>query len=245
MSSIVYATLVGLAAGVVGTGLGAALTTLTGRPSRRALSLMMGLAGGIMLTVVFMDLVPEALHIGGTFTTIVGFIIGVASLGALDLFAPHLHLPSGECENSRYLRTGVMAAIGIAMHNLPEGLAIGAGYAHGSSLGFSVAFIIALHNIPEGMAMAAPMCAAEVRRSQVAMIGALAGVPMGIGALLGAIFGSVSPGVLAICLGFAGGAMVFLTADELIPGAQSFATGHSGTFGIVLGILLGMLVVLA
>lgn len=244
MAGVIHATFVGLATGVIGTGLGAALTTLVGRPSKRMLSLMMGLAGGIMLTVVFMDLVPEALHIGGTAATIFGFIIGVLALGALDLFAPHLHLPSGECENSRYLRTGALAAIGIAVHNLPEGLAVGASYAHGSSLGFSVALIIALHDIPEGMAMAAPMCAADMRPSKVAAAGALAGVPMGVGAWLGAVFGSVSPVLLAVSLGFAGGAMVFITADELMPEAQRFATGHSGTVGVVLGVILGMLVVL-
>ncbi len=244
MAGVIQATLVGLAAGVVGTGMGAALATLSGRPSRRMLSLMMGLAGGIMLTVVFMDLVPQALQLGGAINTIFGFVIGVLSLGALDVFAPHLHLPSGECENSRYLRTGTLAAIGIAMHNFPEGLAIGASYAHGTSLGFTMAVIIALHNIPEGMAMAAPMCAADVHRMRVAFIGGLAGVPMGIGALFGAAFGSVSPGILSVCLGFAGGAMVFITADELIPEAQRFAIGHSGTLGLVLGIILGMLVVL-
>lgn len=245
MEAIVTATVVGLIAGVVGTGLGAAGAAAIGRPSKRTLSFMMGLAGGVMLAVVFLDVVPEALNTGGALTTMAGFVFGVVALGVADLFMPHLHIASDCRENSRYLRTGILTAIGIAMHNLPEGLAIGAGYALGSSLGFSVALTIALHNIPEGMAMAAPMCAARVSPGHVTLVGGMAGLPMALGAAVGAAFGSVSPVILTLCLGFAGGAMMFITADELIPEAQRISDGHSGTFGIVVGVLLGMMVVLS
>lgn len=245
MQNVAWVTGVGLLAGVIGTGFGAAVTAAIGRPSRRMLSFMMGMAAGVMLSVVFMDLVPEAIEIGGAFTALIGFVAGVAAIGTADLLTPHLHLPSGDCENARFVRTGILTAIGIALHNLPEGVAIGASYAHGSSLGFSVAFTIALHNIPEGMAMAAPMCAARLSRNRIAAVGALAGLPMGIGAALGAALGTASPAILSLCMGSAGGAMVFITADELIPEAQRFATGHSGTFGIVVGVLAGMLLVLA
>ncbi len=245
MQALLHVTIVGLVAGVVGTGIGAFATALAGTPSRRSLSIMMGLAGGVMLSVVFLDLVPEAVEIGGTVYALGGFILGVGATGIVDLLTPHFHFVSGDCERARFLRAGLLTGIGIAMHNLPEGLAIGASYAHGSSLGFAVALTIALHNIPEGMAMAAPMCAAKLERTQITMWGALAGLPMALGALAGAAVGTVSSAVLAVCLGFAGGAMVFITADELIPDAQEFAVGHSGTFGIVLGAVAGMILVYA
>ncbi|MEA4884077.1 MAG: ZIP family metal transporter [Clostridia bacterium] len=245
MHAIAYVTLMGLAAGVVGTGAGSTATAMVGAPSRRVLSVLMGLAGGVMLSVVFLDLVPESIEIGGLLFAIAGFVLGIGATAMVDLLTPHFHAISGDCENSRYLRASLLTGIGIAMHNLPEGLAIGASYAHGSSLGFSVALTIALHNIPEGMAMAAPMCAARLRPARIAMWGGVAGLPMAVGALIGVAIGGVSPAVLASCLGFAGGAMVFITADELIPDAQEFAVGHSGTFGIVLGVLAGMLLVYA
>ncbi len=245
MQALLNTTVVGLAAGVVGTGIGALAVAVAGTPTKRSLSIMMGLAGGVMLSVVFLDLVPEAVEIGGTAYALGGFVLGVGATGIVDLLTPHFHFVSADCERARYLRAGILTGIGIAMHNLPEGLAIGASYAHGSSLGFSVALTIALHNIPEGMAMAAPMCAARLDALQITTWGALAGLPMAIGALVGVMVGNVSSVVLSVCLGFAGGAMVFITADELIPDAQEFAVGHSGTFGIVLGALAGMILVYA
>jgi ZIP family zinc transporter len=205
------------------------------------LSVLMGLAGGVMLSVVFTELVPEAVEIGGLIYAFAGFILGVGAIGLVDLITPHVHIVSEDCESARFIRAGVLTGIGIAMHNLPEGLAIGASYAHGSSLGFSVAFTIALHNMPEGMAMGAPMCAARLGGARIFAFGALAGLPMAVGALVGAVAGAVSPAVLSVSLGFAGGAMVFITGDELIPDAQEFAVGHSGTFGIVFGVLAGLL----
>ena len=245
MQALLDATVIGLVAGVVGTGIGALAIAAAGTPTRRSLSIMMGLAGGVMLSVVFLDLVPEAVEIGGTGYAVGGFVLGVGATAIVDLLTPHFHFVSGDCERARYLRAGILTGIGIAMHNLPEGLAIGASYAHGSSLGFSVALTIALHNIPEGMAMAAPMCAARLDALRITTWGALAGLPMAVGALVGAVIGNVSSAVLSVCLGFAGGAMVFITADELIPDAQEFAVGHSGTFGIVLGALAGMILVYA
>jgi ZIP family zinc transporter len=87
------------------------------------------------------------------------------------------------------------------------------------------------------------MCAGGVGRKQSTLYGALAGLPMALGAFVGAAIGNISNGMLAVSLAFAGGAMVFITADELIPDAQEFADGHSGTFGIVIGILAGMLLI--
>lgn len=245
MQALLDAAIVGLAAGVLGTGIGALAIAAAGTPSRRSLSVMMGLAGGVMLSLVFLDLIPEAVEVGGHAYAMGGFVLGVGATGIADLLTPHFHFISGDCERARFIRAGILTGIGIAMHNLPEGLAIGASYAHGASLGFSVALTIALHNIPEGMAMAAPMSAAKLDPASITVWGCLAGLPMAVGALVGAAVGTVSSAVLSVCLGFAGGAMVFITADELIPDAQEFAVGHSGTFGIVLGTLAGMILAYA
>ncbi len=193
LQHILKATILGLGAGVLGTGLGAFLTAVSGIPKRRTLSMLMGIAAGVMLAIVFLDLIPEAIEIGGVAQTIGGFLLGVGATGVVDLLIPHFHFVSEDCEKNRFLRAGLLTGIGIAMHNLPEGLAIGAGYAHGESLGLSVAITIAIHNIPEGMAMAAPMCAARVEPKKSALYGALAGLPMAIGALVGAAIWSSLP----------------------------------------------------
>jgi len=103
------------------------------------------------------------------------------------------------------------------MHDLPEGLAVGAGLASGSSLGFRVAALMFLHNMPEGMAVAGPLACIGRKRSNIILISALTGLPSVVGAAIGALFGTLSPEVLSASLAFAAGAMLFVTFDEVIP----------------------------
>lgn len=193
-----------------------------------------------MISVVAFDLMPEAIESGGLVLAIGGLIAGVILVSLLDLL-PHTHFMASDRESSRFYKTGVIVGLGIAMHNLPEGLAIGAGYAHDVTLGLGLALVIAVHNFPEGMAMACPMVIAGMKPLRVVLATMAAGVPMAIGALLGSLVGGMSSGLLSLCLGFAGGAMLFVTCDELIPDAQELGSGHSGSFGIVAGVVVGIL----
>lgn len=235
-----YVTMAGLLAGVIGTGLGGFIIAGVGMPSRRVLSFILGFSGGIMLAIIFIDLLPEGLAIGGTTSTFVGLLLGVGLLALLDFVVPHTHFSGGEDQRSHFMRLSILMGLGIAMHNLPEGLAIGTGYVVSDLTGWRLMITMLIQNIPEGMAMAAPMAAAGVSCPKCAAITAAAGVPMGVGALLGAIVGKVSPLTLAVSLGFAAGAMLYIVFDELIPEAQLHAEGHSGTFGAVAGVILGM-----
>lgn len=233
-------TMAGLFAGVVGTGLGGLIIASIGNPGKRILSFVLGFSGGIMLAIIFIDLLPEGLKIGGTTSTFVGLLMGVGLLALLDFVVPHTHVSGEEDQRSRYIRVSILMGLGIAMHNLPEGLAIGTGYVVSSLTGWRLMITMMIHNIPEGMAMAGPMVAAGVRCPKCVAITAAAGLPMGIGALAGALLGTVSPATLAVSLGFASGAMLYIVFDELIPEAQVQAEGHSGTFGAVAGVIMGM-----
>jgi ZIP family zinc transporter len=233
-------TIAGLLAGVIGTGLGGFIIAVWGRPSKRILSFVLGFSGGIMLAIIFIDLLPEGLSIGGTTSTFAGLLAGVALLALLDFLVPHAHASGEEEQRSHFVRVSILLGLGIAMHNLPEGLAIGTGYAVSSLTGWRLMVTMMIQNIPEGMAMAGPMVAAEVPCPKCVAITAIAGIPMGLGAFLGGIIGTVSPLTLAMSLGFAAGAMLYIVFDELIPEAQLHAEGHSGTFGAVMGVLIGM-----
>ncbi len=138
---------------------------------------------------------------------------------------------------------GILLGLGIALHNIPEGLAIGAGYASSDQLGLELALIMGIHNLPEGVAIAAALDAGGCRKSKTMLITALAGLPMAAGAFIGAMLGIVSPLVLSVSLGFAAGAMLFVTCDELIPNAQNLARGHSATLGFLLGVVTGILII--
>lgn len=239
-TAIIAATVVGTIAGVGGTGMGGAMALQFRCLSTRAYSVILGFSAGVMISVVAFDLMPEAIQLGGLAVAIGGVVAGVILVSLLDLL-PHTHFMASDAESSRFYKTGVIVGLGIAMHNLPEGLAIGAGYAHDVTLGLGLALVIAVHNFPEGMAMACPMIIGGVRPVRVVLSTMAAGMPMAAGALLGSAVGSVSPILLAVCLGFAGGAMLFVTCDELIPDAQELSTGHSGSFGIIAGVIFGIL----
>lgn len=241
MNDIMQITLIGLAAGIIGTGSGTVIALFVRTPSRSLLGFILGFAGGIMLAIVLTDLLPESIEAGSFFLAFTGLLIGTLFILFVDLKIPHIHFFETTEELARFIRTGTILGLGIAMHNLPEGIAIGASYVASPALGFTLAITIALHNIPEGIAMACPLCAGGMRIRWILLYTAMAGLPMGLGAFAGASLGAISPAVLSLSLGFAGGAMLYIIFGELIPGAQNSGNGHSGTFGAVFGTIAGIL----
>ncbi len=239
---VLRVTAIGLIAGAVGTGGGGFISyCLLKKPGASLLSSVLGFSAGVMLAVVFMDLLPESIEIASYWYAVAGLLAGIGVLLLLDILFPHYHHCSEEEGLFRFRKVGILLGIGIALHNIPEGLAIGAGYASSASLGAGITLVMTIQNIPEGMAMATAMCLGGLSGRRVVLLSTLAGVPMGIGALLGALVGSISPYMLSLALSFAAGAMLYITCDEMIPDAHDFSKGHSATLGIIIGILTGIL----
>ncbi|MFO8059350.1 MAG: ZIP family metal transporter [Bacillota bacterium] len=240
---LLHITLVGLIAGVLGTGAGGLIAVFTHRRARMSLGGLLGFSAGVMLAVVFHELIPEALEGGGFGAGMAGVIFGALLMLSLDRILPHIHL-SASAGNSRrendFIRSGLLLGLGIALHNFPEGLAIGTSYAYSAQVGLSIAAVLAVHNLPEGMAMAIPLSAGNVSSFKVWICTLAAGLPMGVGALLGGWIGTISGTFLGVGLGFAAGAMLYIVCHELIPGAQRRSQGYVATFGIVFGVLLGI-----
>lgn len=140
------------------------------------------------------------------------------------------------------LKAGILVAIGIALHNFPEGFAVGSGFEVSASLGFTITAVIIMHDIPEGIAMAVPMRAGGFSRFKSFSLTMMSGMPMGLGALFGALLGEISQGFVAGCLGFAGGAMLYIVYAELIPESKRLYKGRLSSFGSVLGIICGIAV---
>jgi ZIP family zinc transporter len=133
------------------------------------------------------------------------------------------------------LKTGVLIAIGITIHNMPEGIAVGAGYAHQPQFGYFIALAIALHNIPEGIATALPLCKAGACRWDAFRISLLSGLTEPVGAMLAIFFLSAFRNLVPAALAFAGGVMTFITLDELVPTAREHGHQHWTAIGIILG----------
>ncbi len=233
----------GLAAGIAGTAGGGLIAVFTHRKLKLPISSLLGFAAGIMLAVVFKELIPHAIEDGGLTLASLGIMLGVLVMMALDNFLPHKEISDENlsCQSS-LIRVGVLLGVGIALHNFPEGIAIGTSFAREPVLGITIALILTLHNIPEGMAMAIPLSAAEISPLKVLWYTTLAGVPMGLGSLIGGWVGKTSPVMLSIGLGFAAGAMLYITCHELIPGAQKRTNGHAATAGLAVGVILAILI---
>jgi zinc transporter, ZIP family len=133
------------------------------------------------------------------------------------------------------LKTGLLVGLGIAIHNTPEGIAVGAGYAHAPAFGIFIATAITLHNIPEGIATALPLYKSGMSRRRAAVFALLSGLTEPIGALLAGLVLTSFDALVPAALAFAGGVMVFITLDELIPMAREYGHQHYTAIGIILG----------
>lgn len=233
--NLLFTTTVGLVSGVLGTGLGG-LISITLHQSQNLLGWLLGFSGGLMFAVVSFDLLTTAFDLGGLLWGLGGMLFGFILILGLDYCLRKLR----PLEENKHLATSLLLALGVAMHDFAEGLAVGAGFSAAASLGFGVAFVMTVHNIPEGVAIGVPMRMAKVRRGKILLATILTGLPMAVGTLLGALIGRISSGLLAGSLGFAGGAMLCIVVDKMIPDAHELSRQYFATMAFALGTLAGI-----
>ncbi|HHW58108.1 MAG TPA: ZIP family metal transporter [Clostridia bacterium] len=234
--STLHAIIIGSLVGVVGTGLGGAATYFFKNPSARFFSGIMGITAGLMLSVVAFDLLPHAFDIAGLPLGITGILIGAILISFFDMVIENMDIAVG------FIKEGVLLGIAIALHNFPEGLAVGSGFMVSSSLGIDIALVIALHDFPEGLAMATPFSAGGVPPYKNVIYTLLAGIPTGIGALIGVLTGGISPNFIGLNLGIAGGAMLYVTCGDIVPEARNIYKGQISILGMILGVIGGIII---
>lgn len=242
MDGILKTTLLGLFFGTFGTTLGGILGIVIKKNSNKFLSFILSFASGLMMSIICFDLIPEALGISSIYSVIMGVLIGIITMIFCDVVVQKKFNKKEEKYNSKndLLRTGIIVSIGLAIHNFPEGLAIGSGFEASLKLGLSLAIAICLHDIPEGISMAVPMKNGGMKKSRVIFYVLLSGITTGIGALFGAIIGSISESIIAICLSFAAGAMLYIVSGELIPESNKLYKGRMSAIGNMIGFIIGI-----
>ena len=264
-------------AGVVGTGLGGLIGALMQKDSSRMVSLLLSFAGGVMLSVVCFDLVTEAIETTvGIYVVIGAVAFGVLITYFLNWLIDRFANPEVEHIDENHPKTadhlnelihsdhlehhanqkdgsfglfvaGIVMACAIALHNIPEGMTIGASYASNDAVLGSAALLLAvligLHNIPEGMAVSVPLISGGMGKVKAVLITAASGIPTILGALLGFALGEIGALGLCLSLGFASGAMLYVVFGEILP--QSILMYHSKlpAFTAIGGILVGLLVI--
>ena len=238
---LLLGSLASLAAGLA-TGVGALPILFTRNVSDRLLDVMLGFSAGIMLAATFFSLLAPAVELGGIWVAVLGILLGAVTLHLLDRFIPHFHPALGaEGPASRLSRVWLFA-LAITIHNFPEGLAVGVSFGSGDiAAGLVVATAIGLQNLPEGLAVALPLRREGYSRRRSLWYGTLTGLVEPVGGILGAALVSVFHPVLPWALAFAGGAMIFVVSDELIPESHRKGFEREATFGLIAGFVVMMI----
>ena len=239
MNEIIKTTLIGLFFGTFGTTIGGIIGVKFNNPSKKFLSFILAFASGLMIAIVCFDLLPEAFELTTMATVFLGIILGIATMIFCDEIIDKKF--QAKFQKNTLLKTGIVVSIGLALHNFPEGLAIGSGFEASLTLGLSLAIAICLHDVPEGISMAVPMKNGGMNPAKVIFYVILSGITTGIGAFFGALIGGISQSVIAMCLSFAGGAMIYIVSGELIPESNNLYHGRITAIGNILGLLLGIL----
>lgn len=250
--------LAGLLAGLVTwmfTSAGAAAVYLKKEFSRKTLDVLLGFAAGVMIAAAFFSLLLPALELARErwdFWSFVppagGFLLGAFVLRALDWLIPHLHQVSDAPDGRpSALPKSFLLIFAITLHNIPEALAVGVAFGAAAidpSLGVSGAVILMLgigvQNLPEGMAVSLPLLREGYSRRKAFFFGQLSGVVEPLAAILGAIVASFAMTMLPWAMGFAAGAMIFVSAEEVIPESHASGHGDQATMGLMVGFVLMM-----
>ncbi|MEG2361337.1 MAG: ZIP family metal transporter [Christensenella sp.] len=250
MNIIAYATLVGAVVGALGTGIGAITVFFIKIKGKQISAVLMGLSAGIMLSVVAFDMLPESVEAAGLGMALIWFAVGGAALFLVNKIMPHHDIGVGddaklvsELKEKRLVRSGLLLAIGIAVHNLPEGFALGSGLVSVSGFGIGLALLLFVHNIPEGMGLAIPLKLGGVKYGRILSVAMLAALPMAVGAFLGALMGNISSAVLGGSVAFGGGAMLYLTFSEILPQAAGISSRWTTWAGLAAGAAIGGILV--
>ncbi|WP_010236201.1 ZIP family metal transporter [Clostridium arbusti] len=220
---------------LLGTLIGSSVGLLIKNPSKRLLGALIGLAAGIMLSVVVFDLIPECIKKWNFASTIATSLIGIAIIAFTDKLTSKKGVDS-----NKHLQIALLTAIGLMLHNFPEGIIMGCGFIVGGSLGIKMCILIAVHDIPEGIAVAAPMVASKIDPLKIFIYTALTALPTAFGATMGIFIGGVSESVLGTSLGLASGIMLYVVCGKMIPEANTIYSGITTTLGILMGFLLGL-----
>lgn len=230
----------GLIFGILGTSIGGFIGAFLNIKSKKFLSFILEFAAGLMTAIVCFDLIPEALKIISITKCIIGIFIGIISMILCDNIVNSHYKNNKKVENN-LLKTGIIIAIGLGIHNFPEGLAIGAGFESSNTLGFKLAIAIALHDIPEGISISLPLKIAGTSAFKAIIITVISGLTTGLGAFVGSILGSISLDLIGISLAFAAGAMLYIVSCELIPESKNMYKGRFASLGNMLGLVIGIL----
>ena len=227
------------------TAVGAVIGFIFRKVSHKFSDIVLSFAAGVMLAAAVLGLIVPSLEYGGKYgliITVIGVFAGAVCLNLIDKLVPHLHKLAGvdgEAHNNANLSRVLLFVTAIAIHNLPEGIAAGVGFGSGDTAqAMIIAGGIALQNILEGMVIIGPMLAAGVKPHKTLILALLTGVVEVVGTLLGYFAVTVASAILPFALAFAGGTMLYVISDEMIPETHAHGHERGATYSLLVGFCL-------
>lgn len=217
--------------------------------SHKFSDIIISFAAGVMLAAAVLGLVIPSVEYGLThgkamalLITVAGMFLGAVCLNLVDRIVPHLHRLAGvdsEKHHNEGISKVLLFVMAIAIHNLPEGIAAGVGFGSGdTSRALIIAGGIALQNIPEGMVIIAPMLASGISKKRTLLIASLTGLVEVVGTFIGYFAVSISAAILPFALAFAGGTMLYVISDEMIPETHAHGAERGATYALLFGFAL-------
>ncbi len=225
------------------TGIGSLAALLTKKTNTSFLSASLGFSAGVMIYISFMELMPEAGKALTDWQLVLSFFGGIAFIAIIDFLIPkeenphEVHLSEDMQERKRLKRMGIMIALSITIHNFPEGIAAFMAGLKSLDVGIPIALAIAIHNIPEGIAVSVPIYHATGSRKKAFWFSFMSGLAEPLGALVAmfVLFPFWTPKLEGMVMAAVSGIMVFISIDELLPGAERFGKHHLSIVGFIAG----------
>ncbi|WP_052222718.1 ZIP family metal transporter [Clostridium homopropionicum] len=234
---VLFVVTIGSFFSLVGTMLGASIGILFKKPSNRIIGCINAFAAGLMLSIVMIDLIPEAINKINFFNAMIFALMGMLIIMLIDLISD-----KNKMFSDSHLKIAFMAALGLMIHNFPEGIIMGAGFLANAELGIKMSILIAIHDVPEGIAVAAPLMASNKAAYKIMTYAFITALPTVLGSWLGVFLGSISEVVLGECLGVASGVMLYVIFGQMIPESLKLWRGKTVTISTLIGMIFGLVI---
>jgi ZIP family zinc transporter len=231
--------LIGFGISGIGIGIGGASAYLIRYARRQLISLLITVTAGLIITLICFEIIPESIRAGGILLTGVGFAIGYLLAKQIERFSRRIVVITNSAQKDIFIRSGILLAFAVALHNLPSGISFGASLLSTPELAKSLAVAMIVHAIPEGIVLGLPFVLASLPPWTMLLTSVVVGFPTAIGTILGYKFGMMIPGTLSFMLGIAVGTMLYITWFEILEPALKEIGQLKSVIGMFIGVIFG------
>lgn len=229
---------------LIGTMVGAFIGVSLKNPTEKLLGTLLSVATGIIISIIFLELIPDSIKHIGFLKSLVVIVIGILIIYLIDQFIIVARdngpmIPT----KTNHTKVAILMALGLMMHNFPEGIIMGFGFVKGSGLGLKMSILISIHDIPEGIAIAAPLIAAGKNGYKIIGYSFLVALPTVLGAWLGILMNTISTTFLGYSIAFASGIMIYVAFGQMLPESNELNKSYTNAMWIIIGIIFGFIMI--